>query len=262
MLHPNAVSVAPGKNQRSDARSLYRALQPRTHSGVAAVAQHCLRRCALLGLAGVLAGCAASGTQYYSLQPAISKVTTVPSIVTDALNVQDVNVPASVDRPQIVVAGSQGGAVSVLNNSLWIAPLADEIRTALAHRLSAQLGVPDLNRSGAPQGLPLWTVQLSVDRFEAVYGRNVVIESHWRLGHVPEQKVAGLPMVCRAQVEVPVSTGVDAVVQGWQQAIALLADQVALQVQRARISQPLDPRGATSVQGVTMLGCTQPPARS
>lgn len=116
---------------------------------------------------------------------------------------QDVNVPASVDRPQIIVSGQGGGVVSVLNNSLWVAPLADEVRLALANRLSGKLGVPDLNSSGAPQGLPLWTVRFSVDRFEAVYGQRVLIESHWRLGRTPEPQGPGLPVVCRARVSYP-----------------------------------------------------------
>ena len=211
-----------------------------------------------LACAVALAGCAASNSQYYSLQTVSDSRPKAVNSIADALNVQSVSIPAQVDRPQLVLAGRTDGAVSVMNDSLWVAPLADEIRLAVASRLGQQLGVPDVNGTGAPANLPLWGVKLDIQRFEAMYGKYVQVQTSWRLSRRPETKGDGLPIVCRANVQVPAVGGVDATVRAYQQALVQVADMIAAQVAAGRLG---DNAGMTHPKidlgsGLTWQGCS------
>lgn len=211
-----------------------------------------------LACAVALAGCAASNSQYYSLQTVSDSRPKAVNSIADAINVQSVSIPAQVDRPQLVLTGRTDGAVSVMNDSLWVAPLADEIRLAVASRLGQQLGVPDVNGTGAPDGLPLWGIKLNIQRFDALYGKYVQVQSSWRLSHRPEKKGDGLPVVCSANVQVSAVGGVDATVRAYQHALVLVSDAIAAQVEAGRrgdnagITRPkIDP-----ASGLTWQGCT------
>lgn len=209
----------------------------------------------------VLSGCAASGSQYYSLQavPQAILASAAPQIFSDAINLQGVTVPAQVDRPQLVLSGKEGTQVSVMNEALWVAPLDDEIRLAVSTRLGQQLGVPDLNGSAIPEGLPLWSIRLSIQRFEAVYQKKVVVQASWRLSRQPAGSHNALPMICSATAELGAVGGVDDVVKAYRSALGLIADQIADQIKAARQGQ--DPGRVAvsnkgSVPGLSLQGCT------
>ena len=212
-----------------------------------------------LGCAVALAGCAASNSQYYSLQAVSDSRPKAVNSIADAINVQSVSIPAQVDRPQLVLTGRADGSVSVMNDSLWVAPLADEIRLAVGSRLGQQLGVPDVSGTGAPDDLPLWGVKLNIQRFEAMYGKYVQIQSSWRLSRRPEKKGLGLPVVCRANVQVPAVGGVDATVRAYQHALVLVSDVIAAQVVAGRLGDNTgitDPK-VDPASGLTWQGCTR-----
>lgn len=212
----------------------------------------------MLAALAVLAGCATPNSQYYSLQSLPQANFAPVSQINDAINVQSVSVPAQVDRPQIVLTGRTGGEVSLLNESLWAAPLGDEIRQALAGHLSHQLGVPDIDSAGAPAGLALWGVRLTVHRFESVYGQQALLQASWRLSKTPANTAPGLPSVCRATAVVPASGGIDALVTAHQQALSAVSALIGAQIQAARQGLPVGRATVPSSVApiVTMQGCT------
>lgn len=143
-----------------------------------------------------------------------------------AIYIASVDIPRKVDRPQIVLNLDDGTQVSLLNDSQWAAPLADEIRNALARDLSQRLGVLELEPRTAPKDLPLWQFSVVVNRFESVYGRRAVLEATWQQSsrHSAQQGGTGL---CRALIEIPVQQGIPELVSGHQQALEKLADLMA-----------------------------------
>lgn len=207
-----------------------------------------------------LVGCAASGTRYYTLQTV--PVVQVPAVqsLPDALNVQAVSLPAQVDRPQLVLAGKNGAAVSVMNDALWLAPLDDEIRLAVATRMSQKLGVPDLNGSVVPDGVTLWSVRLTIHRFDAIYGQNVVVQASWRLARQPVGQDKTLPVICSATVDVPAAASIESTVQAYQQAMQLLGDRIAAQIKAARAGHNprLVPQDDADSRQLRLQGCTTP----
>lgn len=217
----------------------------------------------------LLAACAApSANQYYTLSPeAVPAAATGPASATAsvptpvatpapaaqkrlayAISVQPVTIPAQVDRPQIVIGdSSQPAQLQPLNHSLWAAPLADEIRHALAGELSSRLGVPDIALGTQPHGLPVWRLDFTVNRYELTYGRAAVLEATWRLA---ELRGAGRESVrvCRALAEMPAEeAGVAPLVAGQRLALQHIAGLIAGQISGRR---------EAPAAGVRLEGCT------
>jgi uncharacterized lipoprotein YmbA len=180
--------------------------------------------------AALLAACASAPLHYYTLLPGSSASVADPATAIP-FEVLTVNVPAQVDRPQLVVR--QGGqSVALLEGERWIAPLADEMRDALAADLVRTLPGRDVGGMAA-SGKPLLQVSLDVRRFDSQPGDHALIEGAWRVRWSHDGKLA--TQACTSRVSETVGPGYDALVQGHQQALGKLAGQVA-EVARALVS--------------------------
>lgn len=136
--------------------------------------------------------------------------------------VVSVTVPSQVDQSELVIRQSDG-SMALLQSVRWIAPLADEIRTALALSLAEQWAA-----------LPAMHVSVDVQRFDSVPGQYAYIEAAWTLTAPgsPAQKFSG-----RTAVKVAVGKGYAALAAGHRQAIAGMAAQILAQA-RAMGSAP------------------------
>ncbi|MCW8808138.1 MAG: PqiC family protein [Rhodanobacter sp.] len=195
----------------------------------------------LLALAATLAlgACASAPLHYHTLvapaaEPAVGRVS--PSLAFELL---PVSVPAQVDQPQLVVRQGRQG-VLLLGSERWIAPLSDEVRSALSADLARDLQSQDV--SGLPDsgGKPVLRIKLDLRRFDSQPGDYALIEGSWsvRVLHAtPERALA-----CSSRVREAVGPGYDALVQGHQRAIATLAAQiVAVARSLANAEMPLCP---------------------
>lgn len=200
-----------------------------------------------LALAAILAGCAtAPQSQYYTLLAPAERVSIQDGQAPFAIDVSAVQVPQQVDRPQIVLTHKDSAQVTLLNDSQWVAPLADEIRNALSRSLSAKLGALEIDSRVAPKDLPLWRLSVTVDRFESVYGDHARLESTWR--QVPQNGAKGVTAVCSVAIEIPVGQGVAGLVAGHQRALDELAGLMA---------QKLQGRSPSPSAGASLKGCVE-----
>lgn len=182
---------------------------------------------AFLGLVVLLAGCAATAPQYYSLQaPAMSALSQSGEIASDyVISVQPVLIPEQLARPQILVSASSGSEVVPLNAALWAGPLESQIRDALADSLARRLNVLDVGLSKIVE-LPTWRIYVDIQRFDSVYGESVRHDVVWRL--VPQNMPEDMgKRVCSAQVEQPVDIGMSALVEGHRRSLDMLAGVMA-----------------------------------
>lgn len=183
-----------------------------------------LRHWTLAGaLALGLAGCASAPMHYYTLTtPGGPAGSNAPAPYPFELS--SVGVPAQVDVPQLVVrTGGQG--MQPLDGQRWIAPLGDEIRSALSADLASALGVADMG--GLPgNGRPRLRITLDVRRFESVPGDHALIEAAWSLRLSGGSGGQGA-LSCTSLVSERVGAGYDALVAGHQQALASLAARIA-----------------------------------
>ncbi|MEO8817064.1 MAG: PqiC family protein [Paralcaligenes sp.] len=209
----------------------------------------------LLPMFGALllaAGCATPVSHYYTLLPEAATAGALPAATRSpiyAISVEPVTVPEQVDRPQIVIGTPGSVALTPLNNSLWVAPLASEVRHALAYDLTQRLGVLDIPAGATPKTLPLWKIGFTIQRFDSIYQQGVVIDASWRLTPVnqPQQTV----LICQAEVRRPAGKDIASLVQSHQMALHELAAVIASQLS----NQPISPTSA-----VHLKGCTRAPS--
>lgn len=215
---------------------------------------------AAMMLAGLTA-CATDAEQYYSLQPSASGAadqTRTQDGFDYVVSVRPVQVPAQLDRSQIVLKG-RSGDVSVLNASLWASPLPDELRLAVSSVLTQRLGVPDLPLSAVPDGLRVWLVNLDVQRFDSVYNAASVIDVTWRLQGQTSTTDKAPISVCRATMSKTVGTGLATLIDAHRESLQLLAGLIAQQIAAAQ-AQPnenIAPPGQVNVPGLVFQGCAQ-----
>jgi len=171
----------------------------------------------------LLAACASAPLHYYTLVAPADESAETATPPSPSFELLPVGVPAQVDQPQLVVReGGQG--MALLGSERWIAPLGDEVRSALSADLARELHSADV--SGLPgNGKPLLRIKLDVRRFDSAPGSYALIESAWsvRLLHGTRPAV----LACSSRISEAVGPGYPALVQGHQRAIARLAAQIA-----------------------------------
>jgi uncharacterized lipoprotein YmbA len=156
-------------------------------------------------LHSLLPGPGAGGTEATSLQG------------TPRWELLPVSVPAQVDQPQWVVRTGEDG-MQVLEHDRWVAPLADEIRAAVALRIAAAAS------QAQAAGAAAWRIQLELQRFDAVLGRFSRIEASWS---VQRSDAADAAQRCRASVTEPAQPGLPAMASAHRAAVAQLGDRIA-----------------------------------
>ena len=180
-----------------------------------------------VGVALALTACASAPLHYYTLiAPADESAgglvaqSATPSLPFELL---PVGIPAQVDQPQLVVREG-GQAVAMLNSERWIAPLGDEVRSALSGDLARELHSQDV--SGLPGNeQPLLRIKLDLRRFDSQPGSYALIEGSWSVRLLHGAHTGAL--ACSSRISETVGPGYAALVQGHQRAIGQLAAQIA-----------------------------------
>ena len=186
-------------------------------------ASHARRRGAAIGVAmlALVAGCgSAQPPRYHTLMPApASTVRPAAPAGSLAWEVLPVAVPAGVDQPQWVVR-TVDGSLAVLEQERWIGPLGEEIRAAVADRLTQEIGTPAVSAESRKR----WRIRIDVHRFESAPGREARLEATWTLSSDADAAAA---LRCRGEfVQALSASGYLALATGHQQAVARLADAI------------------------------------
>ncbi len=190
----------------------------------------------------LLAACASDPINYYTLVPgqpaAQSAAGQSPADAAPAgaalVEVLAVNVPPHIDLPQLVVR-TGAGQIQSLQGDRWVGPLPDEFRASLSQALSARLGVPAVQGLRAQPDVPVWRVQVDVQRFETEAGRAVELDAVWRARRAPDGPATP---VCSSRLRQEVGAGVAAAVEGHQRNIDALAVAIAQGLRGAGQGQP------------------------
>ena len=182
-----------------------------------------IRRVLTAAAVATLAACASAPTHFYTLQSSVAARTDTPAVAPPFLiEVLPVAVPAQVDQPELLVRQSEQ-RMAVLDNERWAAPLAAELRGALAADLVGALDTRDVHDLAHPQATPLYRIQLDIRRFDSWPGRHVLIEADWSIRGDAERAL----VTCTSSAAESVEPGYDALVQGHQRALARIADGIA-----------------------------------
>ena len=109
----------------------------------------------------IMAACTSAPVHYHTLVPDPVDSPAAQRPTSRRVEVATVKIPAQVDRPELVVR-QRNGQIALLENELWIAPLSNELRSALTVELVRRLSVADAQDSRRGQG-PI-TVHIDIER--------------------------------------------------------------------------------------------------
>ena len=186
------------------------------------------RRIGSLVLATLLAALAACGSTPRSNFYGLSVVAT-PAAEGSYVSVQvgPVTVPASVDRPQIVVgAGPNQYVLDEYNR--WASPLDQAIADALVGDLAALLGSPNVTTTAGSIGDAGYRVGVQVQRFESRLDSSVDFEAAWVVRRLADDRV----LSGRTVVQQPAPGGYPGIAIAHSQAVGRLPSDVAAAVRQ------------------------------
>ena len=185
------------------------------------------RAVAALLLTAGLCGCASTSTpaRFHTLVPPLVSAAPAsrpaPALRAEVL---PVTLPVQVDVAPIVVR-LPDDSMRALEHERWIAPLADEIRAALALRIDAALAAAP----AAPSAAAPWRVALDVQRFDSTLGGAASVQAVWTL----QQAGSGVMLRCQLNDREPVAAGPVALVAGHRLIVERLGDAIGRAVRAA-----------------------------
>jgi uncharacterized lipoprotein YmbA len=193
-------------------------------------------------VAAVAAGCASATARFYTLD-STATANDAPA-AHYAVEVGSVSVPASVDRPQIVVQVAPN-RVEVDEFNRWAAPLNDGIAGAIAGDLAVLLGTPDVATGPLANFNPAYRVTIDVQRFESVKGGNVLVDAVWAVRKTAAGEKRSGRTIAHEAVQ---GEGFDALVAAHSRALAKVSGDIAAAIREsAAIATPpakASPKGA------------------
>jgi uncharacterized lipoprotein YmbA len=171
-------------------------------------------------MTALLGSCASTPAHYYTLVPESDPMPPAPAVIPLRLDVA--RIPAQADRLELVIRLPDRG-IAIADGERWIAPVADELQSALFVELSRRLGAA---RASGPTGQTSVSVRVIVERFESFPSRYALIDASWQL----ELKAADkdVSVHCRTWAYEQVRDGYPELVRGYQQAVAVIADDIAM----------------------------------
>ncbi len=180
-----------------------------------------------------LFACRSAGSSYYTL---LAPATDAPAPATAELqlDVLPVDVPADVDRVEIVVRTGAGEVTPVQTRS-WIAPLALELRHAFSDDLTRATGARDIAGVTPTEGVPIIRVKLAVQRFESVLGKHALIEA---VSTIRDSSGTTPALVCSHRASEDAGSGYSGLAEGHQHALAAIAKQIAESIRSVRANAP------------------------
>ena len=130
-----------------------------------------------------------------------------------------VTVPAESDQSALVVR-QEDGRMLVLEFDRWVADLSSHLQSALSVDMTSQLGMPPVQNLGtASLEKSITRIQLDVQRFDMVPGRQVSMSAVWRMQFASPATT----LICHAELQQAVDPGVSAMVIGQQKNIRQLS---------------------------------------
>lgn len=187
-----------------------------------------MRRPLLSLLLLMLASCGSSPTtRFFALEPVAGRSPgAAPALA--PVGVDDVHLPALLDRLDIVRQGSQG-RVLISDRDKWGAPLDEMTRRVLAQDLASRLPPGSVVLPGAAQGqLQKAAIVIDAQEFDGDGAGNVVLEADWTLLTGSPRKAV---LHRHERIEAATAAGFDAQPQAMSRALGLLADRIAAALQ-------------------------------
>lgn len=179
---------------------------------------------ALCALAGLAAGCGSSPpSRFYTLTSTAGTGIAAPAVASSTVSVAvgPVSIPATVDRPQIVV-NTGANQVGLDEFNRWAAPLQSNIQRAVTENLVALLGSARVTQILSPDSD--YRVAIEVQRFESTPGDSAVLDAAWVVRRARDGKVETGRTTVRETVA---QKGYDALAAAHSRAVGRMSQDIA-----------------------------------
>ena len=162
--------------------------------------------------------CVSTSAHYYTLmsEPEHS----APATVAVPFRLEIGSIPAQVDRSELVVR-LPDGRMAIVDSERWIAPVGDELQSALSVELLRRLGAISPSE---PTG-PRLFIRLNLDRLESSPYRYALVEASWHLAL--KSSAYNVSVQCRSRAYEQVTGSYPDLVRGYQRAVAAVAAEIA-----------------------------------
>ena len=184
-----------------------------------------MRRRAALAIvcvsAALAVGCASDPARFYTLS-----ATAAPGAPASRLSIAvgPVSVPATVDRPQIVVSTGIN-QVTLDDFNRWASPLQDNLASVIAENLVTLLGTPRVTLF--PQTLNAdadYRVQVEIRNFESAPGKSASLDAVWTVRRAKDGKTETGRTSVREKFD---DNGYDALAAAHSRGVARLSQDIA-----------------------------------
>ena len=173
-----------------------------------------------LALALLVTGCASPPANFYTLRATAAAGSAQSNI---SIAVGPVTVPATIDRPQIVVSGS-GNQLTIDDFNRWASPVQDNLVRVVADNLVAILGSPRVTLYPTLATSVDFRVQIEVRNFESAPGKYALLDAVWTVRRMKDGKSeTGRSSVREAITE----SGYDALAAAHSRAVARMSQDIA-----------------------------------
>ncbi|WP_050571392.1 PqiC family protein [Dickeya dadantii] len=169
-----------------------------------------------------LPACRSPQVRYHTLLPPTAGAVSPPAPF--VIEVLPVDVPAQVDRQQVVIRTGQDGAM-ILDGDRWLSPLSDEIHTALSSLLAQRPGASNTSGQPLPRDAPALRIRMQIRRFDSWPGQFVSLDADWSLTAKNGDK--HLKLSCRSQLTESAAGDLTQLFSAWQKIIERVATQMA-----------------------------------
>jgi uncharacterized lipoprotein YmbA len=185
-------------------------------------------------LAALSAGCSSTpATRFYMLSPSAQPV--ADQSAGYSLSVGPVLIPASVDRPQIVLQTGPN-QVFIAEFDRWAAPLKEAIPRVVVENLSLMLGAQDI--AIFPQSGPAdasYRITIDILRFESLPGKAAIVDARWTVRSTKDGRTGS----GRAKITEAVrADGYAELVAAHSRALEQLSSQMARTVREVDAGKP------------------------
>jgi uncharacterized lipoprotein YmbA len=182
-----------------------------------------MRLAAIMGacaVAALVVGCGSTpASRFYTLNGTATP--SPPAAKPVSVVVGPVTIPATVDRPQMVVS-TGANQVELDEFNRWASPLQNDISRVVAENLGALLGVPRVTQTlGVDSD---FRVAIEVQRFESTPGDSAMFDAAWVVRRLKD----GRSEAGRTTVREPApQKGYDALVAAHSRAVGRLSTDIA-----------------------------------
>lgn len=183
-----------------------------------------------VGLA-LVAGCASAPARFYTLSS--TAAATGSRAASYAVLVGPVSVPASVDRPELVVQTAPN-RVSLEEFDRWAGPLNESIARTVAGDLATILGTPRVASGPLANFNPAYRVTIDVQRFDSIPGDSALVEAVWVVHETAGGRTRTGQTVARESVQ---GEGFEAIAAAHSRGLATLSGAIAAAIRDLSASQ-------------------------